>query len=227
MSVCIITISMLATTVILLLVYLINKKYVYVENSKVDFMLSNVSITFAVFVISFLTLIICKSLSYISTEPIKTIIDSGIQIPILMMFFSFFFKIFYKKIFKQDLRSEIAVVTISYIISCIFIIVISFTYLKDWSMGLLFIAILLGKFIWFDGASLSFTRENLKMFFSHKFLLFIMVFCIVFIAILCIAEINGVDNLLSIFIGVDFGMGLAGIIIVLIELKKGSIYKQK
>ncbi|WP_312648950.1 hypothetical protein [Aminipila sp.] len=86
-------------------------------------------------------------------------------------------------------------------------------------MFFLFVTMLLGKFIWFDGVNIGLNKEDFKDFLSQKFLLFLIAFCLIFIAILCFAETYGYINVVSIFIGMDFGMALAGIIIVTKEIK--------
>ena len=214
-----IIISTLITALILYISFLHFKKIDYKHLSP-DLALKQLSITCAVFVTTFLTLILCKVLNAIPIEQIQTIAGSGIQIPIIMIACNFLFKKTYKQIFKENLSLDNSILSICFILSCLFAIVIIVTYLHDWSMSLLFIAIFLGKFIWFDGATLGLTRENITNFIKQKYLSFFMLFIIIFIAILLISQELGFTFVYSIFIGVDFGIGIAGIIIYKSETKR-------
>ena len=132
------------------------------------------------------------------------------------------FEFFYKKIYGPDYNKGYKnLILINYIVACIIVILLSFIYIKDWTLALTWIVILLGKFMWFDGIFIDIKIPPLK---ESIIMIFIdLLFSGILLLSLYVFENTYWNILLFIYAGIDFGMFAAGIIIVIREKKMKRI----
>ena len=153
---------------------------------------------------------------------ISNVLSTGIFIIISMLLLGRTFEFFYKKIYGPDYnKSYKNLILINYIVACIIVILLSFIYIKDCTLALTWIVILLGKFMWFDGIFIDIKIPLLK---ESIIMIFIdLLFSGILLLSLYVFENTYWNILLFVYAGIDFGMFAAGIIIVIREKKMKRI----
>ena len=102
----------------------------------------------------------------------NNIVSSGMHLIILMLFSNFFISRLVKKQYKDNMNEKGSIedcISVLYAIGIAFMGVYSWWYLSDIEVFLSYIAILLGKFVWFDMKKFTLTLSEMRKVFINGF----------------------------------------------------------
>lgn len=186
------------------------------------------------------TLSIHHWLSSFDNPSVVLICSSGLHITITMAVLNILYHLIVALLNKRNGFLLPSQLTVSYVVFCILAILLSAFYLHDFALSAVFLAILLGRVIWFDTdipavfhsirqffkgifdfiSHFSFKKLILAIYTLFKKYLSIIITCVIYIVAIVVSEIF--DNLFSLFVAFDIGMLAAGVTIFFLEHKKHS-----
>lgn len=175
-------------------------------------------------------------LSLFDNPSVVLICSSGLHIPIIMAVLNMLYHLTFAAYSKKNGFLLFSQLTASYVVFCILAVLLSAFYLHDPALSAVFLAILLGRVIWFDTDlsaiwlsircvftsifNFSFEKFSRVMHSLFKKYLGIVITCLIYIVVMIVIETF--DNLLPLLGAFDIGMGAAGVTILFLEHKKHS-----